>query len=566
MTTAIDTTVHKLRKPTYSWKTIPWEEAIKSVRKLQIRIAKAWSRGEYKKVKTLQRLLEKSFYARMLAIKRVTSNKGSKTPGVDKILWKTPETKLKMGNQLGIGSYKPLPLRRIYILKKNGKKRPLGIPTMADRAMQALHLVTLEPISETTGDPNSYGFRPCRSTADAIAQCFIVLARKNAPQYILEGDIKACFDEISHEWMLEHLPMDKNILRKMLKAGYMEKGVLHQTEAGTPQGGISSPTYANMVLDGMEGHIKSLFGDRHNTHQIHFIRYADDFIVTAKSQKILEEHIKPALSDFLKERGLRLSEEKTIVTNIQKGFTFLGQTIRKFKNKLIIKPSDKSIKSLLDKVRDICKAQKQVKTESLIRQLNPIIRGWANYHRHVVSSATFSKVDAEIHKILWRWAKRRHPNKGHRWVKERYFQSHKQRNWVFAATRERDKKPIHLFRASQIKIKRHIKIKQAANPFDTQWEIYYERREERKLLEKWNGKKQAAYLLEKQEGLCALCSKEIHPKDMGEYHFKQHWMHGGSAQVYNLEVVHPECHESLHARMDHKPGPLSGAHRRARAV
>jgi RNA-directed DNA polymerase len=169
---------------------------------------------------------------------RVRSYKGSKTPGIDKILWRSPQAKMNAVNQLRKGPYTPLPLRRIYIPKKNGKKRPLGIPAMSDRAQQALHLMALEPISEITGDKNSYGFRPCRGTADAIAQCFIVLARKGSPQYILEGDIKACFDEISHQWMLEHIPTDKNILRKMLKSGYMEAGIFHETKVGSPQGGL----------------------------------------------------------------------------------------------------------------------------------------------------------------------------------------------------------------------------------------------------------------------------------------------------------------------------------------
>ncbi len=563
ITTVINATVHKTRLQNYSWKTIPWRKVIECVRRLQIRIAKAWSKGFYGKVKDLQRLLSKSFYARILAIKRVTSNKGSKTPGIDKILWRTPQTKMKAANQLGKGSYTPLPLRRIYIPKKNGKKRPLGIPTMTDRAYQALHLMTLEPIAETTGDKNSYGFRPCRGTADAIAQCFIVLARKTAPQYILEGDIKACFDEISHDWMQKHIPMDKNTLRKMLKAGYMESGKFHATEAGTTQGGLASPTIANMVLDGIENHLQTQFGRGLEANQAHVIRYADDFIVTANSKEFLENEIKPSLIAFFNARGLRLSEEKTVITHIQKGFNFLGQTIRKFKEKLIIKPSDKSIASLLEKARDICKEHKQAKTGYIIAQLNPIIRGWANYHRHVVSSVIFNKVDNEIHKILWRWAKRRHPNKSHGWIKEKYFKSHQGRNWTFSNDSKEDIYPQHLFRASQIKIKRHIKIKQDANPFDPEWEIYFERREKSKLFEKGNGKQQAYYLQKKQGNLCAICRGDISMKTPWEYHFKQHWIHGGSAQAHNLVVVHPECHESLHARKDNKLGPLNRAYRGA---
>lgn len=561
--TVIDATSYKPRLSDRSWKNIPWRKVIECVRRLQIRIAKAWSKRLYGKVKDLQRLLSKSFYAKVLAVKRVTSNKGSKTPGVDKILWRSSKTKMKASEQLGKGLYIPLPLRRIHIAKKNGKKRPLGIPTMTDRAYQALHLMTLEPIAETTGDKNSYGFRPCRGTADAIAQCFIVLAKKVSPQYILEGDIKACFDEISHEWMQEHIPMDKNILRKMLKAGFIEKGCFHETEAGTTQGGIASPTIANMVLDGIETHLKQQFRGKIKSRNVHVIRYADDFIVTANSKEFLDNEIKPSLAAFFNARGLRLSEEKTIITHIQDGFNFLGQTIRKFKDKLIIKPGDKSIRSILEKARDICKKQKQANTSEIIAQLNPIIRGWANYHRHVVSSATFNKVDNEIHKILWRWAKRRHPNKNLRWIKNKYFKTYQGRNWTFSSDSKEDAHPQRLFRASQVKIKRHIKIKQDANPFDPNWETYFERREKDKLLRQGNGKKQAQYLLKNQSNLCAFCKENISPKTPWEYHFKQRWTHGGSCQNYNLTVVHPQCHERLHAKNDNKLGLLTEAYRGA---
>lgn len=546
----IDATAHTIQSLKYQWLKMPWAKAIECVRKLQIRIAKAWKEGNFSKVKDLQRLLLKSFYAKVMAVKRVTDNKGSKTPGVDKIIWETPEDKMKAVTQLGKGPYKPLPLRRIYIPKKNGKKRPLGIPTMPDRAMQALHLLTLEPIAETTADKNSYGFRSCRSTADAIGQCFIALAKKGSAQYILEGDIKACFDEISHSWMLERIPMDKTILRKQLKAGYMENNVFHATEAGTPQGGIISPTLANMVLDGIESLLAGTLGDRLKQHQVYVIRYADDFIITANTKEMLENEIKPMLINFFKIRGLRLSEEKTIITHIEEGFNFLGQTIRKFKEKLIIKPSDKSVKSMLDKVREICKKNKQSTTEYIIGTLNPIIRGWSNYHQHVVSSETFRKVDGAIFKILWRWCKRRHPNKGSRWVKEKYFKSYKNKNWIFS----NDSSTMRLFNASQTKIKRHIKIRQDANPFDTKWEHYFEKREKEKLLQGKLGKLQAKYIQQKQNNLCTLCGEKLHDKNKWEYHFKQPWTYGGTTKSGNLTIVHPCCHEDLHAKNDFKLG------------
>lgn len=427
------------------------------------------------------------------------------------------------------------------------KKRALGIPTMPDRAQQALHLLTLEPISESSADKHSYGFRPCRSTADAIQQCFNALRMKQSAQYILEGDIKACFDEISHKWIHEHIPMDKTILGKMLKSGYIEADTFHKTDFGTPQGGIISPTLANMVLDGIEKFLLQELKGKINKHKVHFIRYADDFIITADSKELLENEVKPKLATFLLERGLRLSEEKTKITHIHEGFDFLGQTIRKFKDKLIIKPSDKAVKSILDKIREICKLNKQVKTEEIIKRINPIIRGWTYYHRHVVSAATFSKVDCEIFQILWRWAKRRHPNKNRSWIKNEYFTSYLGNNWVFYA-KCNDGTTSYQYHASRTKIRRHVKIKQDANPFDSSWERYFETREKGKLLGKWIGKQQAKNIAERQSNLCALCNEEI-PKDSNwEYHFKCPWMHGGSNQVTNLCIVHSDCHERIHAK------------------
>jgi RNA-directed DNA polymerase len=237
---------------TIYWKLINWGAVESHVRRLQLRIAKAIKIGRYCKAKALQWLLTHSFYAKLMAIKRVTQNKGKHTPGVDRVIWKTDEQKIQAAKTLKRRGYKSLPLRRIYIPKKNGKLRPLGIPAMRDRSQQALHLLALEPVAEILGDKNSYGFRPKRSIHDAIEQCFTALARQASAHWILEGDIKSCFDKISHSWLEEHAIMDKMILKQWLKAGYIEKNVFHQTEEGTPQGGIASPSLANIALDGLE--------------------------------------------------------------------------------------------------------------------------------------------------------------------------------------------------------------------------------------------------------------------------------------------------------------------------
>ena len=265
-----------------------------------MRIAKAVQEKRYGKTRALQWMLTHSYSAKVLAVKRVTGNSGAKTPGIDGVIWKTAKQKIQAVSELRHSGIKTQPLRRIYIPKKNGQKRPLGIPTMMDRAHQALHLLALEPIAETTADINSYGFRPKRRTADALEQCFIALARKNSAQWVLEGDIKACFDKISHQWLLENIPMDKNVLRQWLKAGFIHDNEWYPSDSGAAQGGSASPTIANLALDGIEPLIKSL---ARRQDKANFVRYADDFIITSNSKEFLEETVKPALKNFLAIRG-----------------------------------------------------------------------------------------------------------------------------------------------------------------------------------------------------------------------------------------------------------------------
>jgi RNA-directed DNA polymerase len=330
------------------WKAIDWRTTECQVVRLQMRIAKATREGRWGKVKSLQWLLTHSFAAKLLAVRRVTQNAGRNTAGVDGIVWKTSAQKHKAARSLQRWSYHTLPLRRIYVPKKNGKLRPLGIPAMSCRAMQALHLQALEPISETLADPNSYGFRPKRSTADAIEQCFIALGRTHSPEWIFEGDIKACFDRLNHKWLQDHIPMDKLVLGKWLAAGYMEEGIVYPTEAGSPQGGIASPALANMALDGLEAAAREAVP---RNQMIHVIRYADDFVITGASKEVLETRIKPSVVTFLKERGLELSEEKTRITHIEEGFDFLGFNVRKYGGKMLIKPSKAAVKRFLGDIR-----------------------------------------------------------------------------------------------------------------------------------------------------------------------------------------------------------------------
>lgn len=455
------------------WNALDWSIIEKQVKRLQMRIAKAIREERYGKAKSLQWLLTHSVHAKLLAVKRVVQNKGGKTPGVDGVVWKFDKQKLQAVKDLKLRGYRTLPLRRIYIPKKNGKKRPLSIPVMRCRAQQALHLMSLEPISETLADKSTYGFRPKRSTADAIEHCFVALSRKMSPKWILEGDIHSCFDKISHEWLETNIPMNKKVLGKWFKAGYVEDGKTIPTTEGTPQGGIISPTLLLMTLRGLESTIKQAVSRR---DKVNVVIYADDFIVTAKTKEILEQKVKPAIMEFLKERGLELSVEKTKVVHIDEGFNFLGQNIRKYDGKLLIKPSKESVKDFLENIRETIRSNKALKTEGLIRVLNPKIRGWANYHRHVVSKEVFYNVDFNIFWSLWRWANRRHPNKGRKWVKNKYFRSRRGQNWIFSAlvrSKQGEKYSFDLIRAGETVIKRHTQIRRDAHPYDFAYYDYF---------------------------------------------------------------------------------------------
>ena len=553
MTAAMETTAGAVSSEAMSWHAIDWDKVHRNVRRLQARIVKAIQEGRWGKVKALQRLLTRSFSGRALAVKRVTENQGKNTPGVDGVIWNTPEKKMKAVLDLQPRDYRPQPLRRVYIPKSNGKMRPLGIPTKKDRAMQALYLLALDPIAETQADPNSYGFRKERCQADAIAQCFTILSRKVSAQWVLEGDIKSCFDRISHQWLLENIPMEKSILQRWLEAGYMEQHVLYPTEEGTPQGGIISPVLANMALDGLEDYLWKQLprywkGQR---AKVNLVRFADDFIITGCTREFLETAVKPLVEQFIQKRGLELSPEKTVITHIEDGFDFLGQNVRKYKGKMLIKPSRKSVQSLMGKIRRIVKANKQAKTENLIRLLNPVIRGWAQYHRHVVSKTIFSTIDHLIFKTLWQWVMRRHPNKNGHWVKDKYFRSHKGRNWIFFGKDKDDrgkKWETWLYSAARTLIRRHVKIRGQANPYDPAWEMYFEKRLGVKMKNSLSGKRKLLHLWKEQGGICPVCNQKITELTRWHNHHIVWRSKGGSDEAENRVLLHPNCHRQVHSQ------------------
>jgi RNA-directed DNA polymerase len=331
--------------------------------------------------------------------------------------------------------------------------------------------------------------------------------------------------------------------------------------------GVISPTLANLTLDGLESELKSKFGQKASTKsrasQVNMVRYADDFIITGRSKELLENEVKPLVISFLRERGLTLSEEKTKVTHINEGFDFLGWNARKYNGTLLIKPSKKNVKAFLNDIRETVKGNKTAKQFHLIKLLNPKIRGWANYHMGAVAKEKFAWVDSEIWKTLWQWAKRRHPTKDNRWIKERYFVTEGNRNWVFLAdtkTQEGDTERIRLNKASDTAIQRHVKIRGDANPFDPEHETYFEDRLGWKMKRSVTGQVKWLKLWWSQDKECPMCKEKITEETGWNTHHIIPREDGGSDNPSNLVLLHPNCHKQLHSQKLKiaKPAPTRG--------
>jgi RNA-directed DNA polymerase len=522
------------------WQDVNWTAATATVRRLQGRIFRAARNQEHAKVKNLQKLLVRSQAAKLLAIRQVTQqNRGRHTPGVDGVVILTPEARSQLLQEgLDLRGYRPEPVKRVRIPKGNGKTRPLGIPTVKDRVMQAIVKLALEPEWECRFEANSYGFRPGRNTMDAITAIHTSMSQRGCSQWVLDADISGCFDNISHDALLSRLPVFTNAIRRWLKAGVVEFGRRSESLAGTPQGGIISPLLANIALDGIE----RLFGaedkrgnpvapsERKGLNRgLNCIRYADDFVVTAPSREVIQEYVLPRLTAFLAERGLELSEAKTRIVHVDEGFDFLGFNVRRFKRKLLTRPAKGKVLEHLRSIKAYLKSHKQAPAAQVITRLNPVIRGWANYYRHGVSKETFSLADSRTWEMLWRWAKRRHPGKPAKWVKRRYFRD----DWTFFQGK------AHLVRRSRTPVTRYAKVKGTMSPLDPEQRNYWRDRQHRAVARQVFTKGRLT-LLQRQEGLCGHCRTPFGVDDMNDLHtVRRHT--GESNALTNQTLVHRWC-------------------------
>ena len=534
------------------WEWIHWHNVERNVRRLQERIYRATERQEWQKVRSLQKLLVRATSNKLLAIRRVTQeNQGRHTPGVDGVVYATPEARMALSREeLILKGYRPHPVRRVYIPKANGKQRPLGIPTIRDRVMQAIVKAALEPEWEARFEANSYGFRPGRSCMDAIQQIHITLSQENSSPWILDADISGCFDNIAHEPLLSKIPVFATVVRRWLKAGTVQLGQYMDSKAGTPQGGIISPLLANIALDGME----RLFGcetpegkpispskRKGSNRGISLCRYADDFVVIAPTREVLETYVIPKLTRFLAERGLALNEAKTHVVHREQGFNFLGFQIRRFRGTLLTQPQREKIQRHLQGIKGWLDTHKQSPVEHVVRTLNPVIRGWANYYRHSAAKATFSYVAHRHWQMLWQWAKRRHPNKPSKWVRRHYFKTVGTRNWVFGT------KGVTLFDPASTPITRYVKVSGRNSPYDPTLREYWVQRTRRAIGRETHSRLRLQ-VLRAQEYQCGQCGVLFQPGEGIDLHHVIPRGKGGSNRADNLTALHPYCHHQYHQR------------------
>jgi len=560
---------------TYEWNQLPWRTLEVAVFKLERRIYKASQAGDIRRVHRLQKLLLKSRAAKLLAVRRVTQdNQGKNTAGIDGIKSLAPHQRCALAAHLGklpIGR----PTRRVWIPKPGkDEKRPLSIPTLHDRALQALVKLALEPEWEARFEPNSYGFRPGRSVHDAIGAIFIAIEKQ--PKYALDADIAKCFDRIDQQALLRKIktfPTLNRLVKAWLQAGVLDNGVFAYTTTGTPQGGVLSPLLANIALHGLEEFIRTQFPARTRRNperrgrQLHWqpqvIRYADDLVILHRDRTVIEQ-CRRLTQAWLQDIGLELSEQKTrIAHTLEKaegaaGFNFLGFHVCQYRAskyntargrgfKTLIRPSHEAVKRHWATLSGQISQHKAAKQANLIGILNPIIAGWANYYSAVVSARTFHLLDHRLYEKLRRWAFFRHPRKGRRWAIQRYWDTTPGKSWDF-----RDSKGPTLNQHTRVPIVRHIKVQGKASLYDGNWSYWAARRG------KYPGvSRRLAALLKKQAGRCEACGLFFKPEDLIELH---HVDGNRSDNRYtNLAAVHRHCHDQIHGGL-HELSKRLGTH------